>query len=100
MKRFINIFVVAVFACLIVSLYTGNVTTFANEGDAPKCVECGKLASSHGGAVIEEHKGTKTIFCCKGCAKQYAQEAKKQAKEHAQKVKKKLHGHDEHEGHE
>ncbi len=91
MKRFINIFVVAVFACLIVSLYTGNVTTFANEGDAPKCVECGKLASSHGGPVIEEHKGEKSIFCCEGCAKKHKLKLKKKHHEH---------DHDEHEVHE
>ncbi len=67
MKKIVNLFVVVVIACMTISFYTVNITTYANEEAAHKCFQCGKSADSHGGAIKVEHEGELLIFCCPNC---------------------------------
>ncbi len=94
MKRVINIFVIVVFACLIVTFYADNATTFANDEIGHKCVDCGKLSDSHGGAVTIEHDGEHLTFCCQGCVNKH--ENKHHDKSHKNEGH---HDHGEHKGH-
>ncbi len=57
MKRIINILVIVVFTCLVVSFYAYNETTFANDEAGRKCVDCRKPLDIHGDAVTIEHDG-------------------------------------------
>ncbi|MCP4264377.1 MAG: hypothetical protein GY777_02180 [Candidatus Brocadiaceae bacterium] len=57
MKRTINILVIVVFTCLVVSFYAYNATTFANDEADHKCVESRKPSDIHGGVVTVEHDG-------------------------------------------
>ncbi len=56
-KRIINILVIVVFTCLVVTFCAYNVTTFANDEAGHKCVECRKPLDIHGGEVTIEHDG-------------------------------------------
>lgn len=71
MKRIVNLTLIVVFACLLVAFYAGTVTTYAHEKAGNECVQCGKPADSHGGAVTVEHDGEHLTFCCQGCANKY-----------------------------
>lgn len=72
MKRIVNLTVVVTFACLMLAFCAGSVTTFADVHPADKCLECGKPANSHGGAVTVEEGDKHQVFCCQGCANKYA----------------------------
>ena len=74
MKKFINILVVAVFTCLIVTSYAGNVTTFANQDANHKFGEYEKQSVSHGSAGTVEHDGKHLTFCCQSCANKHGKE--------------------------
>ncbi len=94
MKRIINIIVIVVFACLIVTFYAYNATTFANDEADHKCVECGKPSNSHGGAITIDHDGEHLTSCYQGCTnkheKKYHDKSSKEENHH---------DHGEHKGH-
>jgi hypothetical protein len=94
-RKIVNLSVVFVIACMMIAFYTGSITTYANEEAGHECVQCGKPADSHGGAVTVEHDGEHLTFCCQGCVN-------KHEKGHHDESSHKddEHGHSEHEGHE
>ncbi len=94
MKRNINVIIIVVFACLIVTFYAYNATIFANDEAGHKCVECGKPSNSHGGAITIDHDGEHLTFCCQGCANKHEE------KHHDKSSKDEdNHDHGEHKGH-
>lgn len=94
MKKIVNLSVVIFIACLVIAFYAGNIKTYANEEAGHECVQCGKPADSHGGAITVEHDGEHLTFCCQDCVNEHE-------KEHHDKSHKddEHHDHGEHEGH-
>ena len=74
MKKIVNLLVVVVIACMMIGFYTVNITTYANEEVGNECVQCGKPADSHGGAIIVEHDGEPLILCCPNCFDKHKKE--------------------------
>jgi hypothetical protein len=71
MKKIVNLSVVVVIACMMIAFYTGNITTYASEEAGHECVQCGKPADSHGGAITVEHDGEHLAFCCPECVNKH-----------------------------
>ncbi len=71
MRKIVNLSVVAFIACMMIAFYTGSLKTYANEESGHECVQCGKAADSHGGAITVEHDKGHLTFCCQGCANKY-----------------------------
>ncbi len=95
MRKIVNLSVVFVIACMMIALYTGSITTYANEEAGHECVQCGKPADSHGGAVTVKHDDKQLVFCCQGCVKKHEKghhDESHHSEEH--------HDHGEHKGHE
>ncbi len=67
MKNIVNLSTVVVIACMMIAFYTVNITTYANEEVRYECVQCGKPADSHGGAIMVEQDAERLIFCCPEC---------------------------------
>ncbi len=66
-RKIVSLSVVVVIACMMIAVYTCNLTTFANEEAGHMCMQCEKPADSHGGAIIVEHDGAYLAFCCPDC---------------------------------
>jgi hypothetical protein len=99
-KRITNLTVVVVFACLMIAFCASSVTTFAADGHpADKCLQCGKPADSHGGAVIVETGDKHQIFCCQGCANKHAKGHHDESHHKDEGHQEHGEGHQEHKGH-
>ena len=71
MRKIVNLSVVVVIACMMIAFYTCSITTYANEEAGHECVQCGKPADSHGGAITVEHDGGNLTFCSQGCVNKH-----------------------------
>ena len=92
MKKTLNLLVIVVIACMLISFYTVNITTYANEEVGNVCVQCGKPSDSQGGAIKVEHDGELLVFCCPNCIDKH----KKKHHDESHKDDK----HDDHKNHE